>query len=515
MQSEEFPYRLKSLFLPVALLSAGLLAAYSLVNWAFLAATAPLDNDVIDYWLPLIVAAFLEFALVAPRLKVLALNRHTLRFLYNGLAFAVIAGPVCVAQGEIRATSGEITQLSDASAIASAPVTRFYATRTICIDRDQMGFKILAEPDDSQAKINLQAYIVLPVCAPGKSADHPTTWIGLSYRGSVDNASNPEIRNQAANALVAQIDHRVAAEDPYRYRYLERSSHSAERRNFDLALESRKVAAPEKQIVLVPHLQPFAQRGGEGLQAIFFALGFGALGWLTLVVLAPLDRRLMQSAGGARSSPAMAILIPTASSYGLQVLIFLNLVVFLAMMVSGLGILQFSPDDLVSWGGNYGPRLQGLGLLRLVTTQFVHNGLMHLVNNMYGLVIVGLFLAPAIGNWQMIGCYLLCGLGGSIAGAIVHPNIVSVGASGAILGLMGVALTLALLRDSRIATMRPALVTNLSIFSAFTLVMGSMATGIDNAAHLGGFASGVVVGAAIHLFDRGATVPAVESERAG
>jgi membrane associated rhomboid family serine protease len=138
---------------------------------------------------------------------------------------------------------------------------------------------------------------------------------------------------------------------------------------------------------------------------------------------------------------------------------------------------------------------------------------MHLVNNMYGLVIVGLFLAPAIGNWQMIGCYLLCGLGGSVAGALVHPKIVSVGASGAILGLMGIALTLALLRDSRIAAMRPALVTNLAIFSAFTLVMGSLSTGIDNAAHLGGFAAGVVVGAAIHLFERRTVAAVAQSEQ--
>ena len=83
MLSEHFTYRLRGLFLPVALLSGGLLAGYSLANWLLLSGTgaAPLDNDVIDYWIPLLLAAFLEFALVAPRLQVLALNRHTLRFL--------------------------------------------------------------------------------------------------------------------------------------------------------------------------------------------------------------------------------------------------------------------------------------------------------------------------------------------------------------------------------------------------------------------------------------------------
>jgi rhomboid protease GluP len=77
-----------------------------------------------------------------------------------------------------------------------------------------------------------------------------------------------------------------------------------------------------------------------------------------------------------------------------------------------------------------------------------------------------------------------------------------VGASGAILGLLGIALTLALLRDSRVAAMRPALMTNLAIFSAFVLIMGGRSAGIDNVAHLGGFATGVVMGCALHLIDR-------------
>src|SRR6201999_1501498 len=110
----------------------------------------PLDDDVIDTWIPLTLAAFLEFALVAPRLQVLALKRHTLRFLFNCLAFAMLAAPVCLAQGEIRAASGQITYVEDAGDIPAAAATRFYSTKTICIDRKQAGFKALAQPDDSR-----------------------------------------------------------------------------------------------------------------------------------------------------------------------------------------------------------------------------------------------------------------------------------------------------------------------------------------------------------------------------
>ena len=509
MNSEYLLYRLKSLFLPVFALSAGLFAGYSMINWVLLAGPGlqPLDDIVIDYWIPLTLAAFLEFALIAPRLQFLAFDRHILRFMINAIVFMVIAAPVCVAQGQIRAVSGRMTHVRDASEIAQVPATRYYAVQSICIDREQLGIQLHAQADDD--RLNFDMYIVLPVCAPGKSASQPgkvpSAWIGLRYQGSAPDTTDPAIRKAELVSFTTQVEKKVLAEDPYRYQFLERSGHSAERRNYDLALQSRGITAPKQQIILIPHFESFEQRTGNGWKGVAFALGFGALSWLALVMLVPLDwKKIVAARNGARAptNPAMMILIPTASSYGLQGLIYLNLVVFLAMIVSGLGFLQFRPEDLVSWGGNYGPRLEGLGLLRLFTCQFVHNGIMHLVNNMYGLILVGLFLAPAIGSWQMIVCYLICGLGGSIAGAWAHPNIVSVGASGAILGLLGIALTLALLRDSRVAAMRPALITNLAIFSAFVLLMGGRSAGIDNVAHLGGFATGVVMGCALHLIDR-------------
>jgi len=127
---------------------------------------------------------------------------------------------------------------------------------------------------------------------------------------------------------------------------------------------------------------------------------------------------------------------------------------------------------------------------------------MHLLNNMYGLVIAGLFLNPALPNWRMILCYLITGLGGSIAGAMLHPAIVSVGASGAILGLWGVLVGLALFGDARLAAQKNVILINGAGFAALTVIIGAFTPGIDNAAHIGGFVAGLAVGGAIFLSDR-------------
>jgi rhomboid protease GluP len=219
--------------------------------------------------------------------------------------------------------------------------------------------------------------------------------------------------------------------------------------------------------------------------------------------------------GDAVDAPAAHVpgwLVPSRASYGLQTLVGINVLVYLAMMMSGSGVLTFGSEDLIAWGANYGPELQGPGYLRLITSTFVHGGVMHLLNNMYGLVIAGTFLGTLMPNWRLIACYLIAGLGGSITGAVLHPSTISVGASGAILGLWGVLIALALSGDARVIKLgRKALLINGLIFAGLTIFLGSLTPGIDNAAHAGGLTTGFLLGAAIWLRDRAHTIAVQES----
>jgi rhomboid protease GluP len=124
------------------------------------------------------------------------------------------------------------------------------------------------------------------------------------------------------------------------------------------------------------------------------------------------------------------------------------------------------------------------------------------MNNLYGLLFAGLFLVPVVRKARLIACYLFCGLGGSIASVLVHPATISIGASGAIFGLFGMLLTLVLLRDTRLEQTRKSIVLNAGIFVALNLVIGAATPGIDNAAHLGGLLTGVLLAAGIFMSQR-------------
>lgn len=176
-----------------------------------------------------------------------------------------------------------------------------------------------------------------------------------------------------------------------------------------------------------------------------------------------------------------------------------NVLVFIAMIISGVNFFDPSTEQLAKWGGNFKPYTTGGEWWRLLTSTFVHAGILHILFNMYALYMVGIYLEPMLGKWRYAAAYLCTGLLASIASIWWHGDaIVSVGASGAIFGLYGV--FLALLTTKIIPDkMRKALLQSIGIFVFYNLAYGATKAGVDNAAHIGGILSGFVIGYCYYL----------------
>jgi rhomboid protease GluP len=111
---------------------------------------------------------------------------------------------------------------------------------------------------------------------------------------------------------------------------------------------------------------------------------------------------------------------------------------------------------------------------------------------MYALLYIGVLLEPQMGRLRFLAAYLLTGIMASLTSLYWHPNIISAGASGAIFGMYGV--FLALLTTNLIdKTRRRALLASIVVFVAFNLLYGT-SKGVDNAAHVGGLVSGILIG---------------------
>lgn len=127
---------------------------------------------------------------------------------------------------------------------------------------------------------------------------------------------------------------------------------------------------------------------------------------------------------------------------------------------------------------------------RLVTSAFLHAGLLHLLFNMYALYLFGPFVERALGTVRFIVAYATVAIAGSVfVYLLAPPAVATIGASGAVFGLFGMAMMLLLKAKQDITTLLVLLAIN-----AFISVAGS---NISWQGHLGGFVAGVVLGAVV------------------
>lgn len=187
-----------------------------------------------------------------------------------------------------------------------------------------------------------------------------------------------------------------------------------------------------------------------------------------------------------------SIFIPGEGFTITPLLLDINILYFIIMVAAGVGFFNPDSESLVTWGANFKPVTLEGQWWRLISANFIHIGIIHLVMNMYALIYIGVLLEPLLGRVRFASAYLLCGVTAAVTSLWWHNNVVSAGASGAIFGMYGV--FLALLTTNLIEkAARKSLLASISVFVAYNLVFG-LKSGIDNAAHIGGLVGGILLG---------------------
>jgi rhomboid protease GluP len=178
-----------------------------------------------------------------------------------------------------------------------------------------------------------------------------------------------------------------------------------------------------------------------------------------------------------------------------KLLIFINVAVFIAMLVGGAGMWHSTNGIQLNWGANFGPATQDGEWWRLATAMFLHFGIVHLLLNTWSLWDAGQLVERMYGQTRFLSIYLVSGLTGNLVSLVFQGNsAVSGGASGAIFGIFGALLTF-LWHERTAITVREFrwLFWGALGFAIATIVMGFVVPGIDNSAHIGGFVAGILV----------------------
>ena len=175
----------------------------------------------------------------------------------------------------------------------------------------------------------------------------------------------------------------------------------------------------------------------------------------------------------------------------------INLAVFAGMALSGIA-MDPTPRQLIDWGANYGPLTLGGQEWRLLTSMFLHGGLFHIFFNMWCLWDLGSLCESLYGHTTFAAVYLVSGIGASLASVWWHPAVPSVGASGAIFGIVGALIASYYLGEFTMPRFAVAgHLRSVLVFAGYALIFGAMSGRTDNAAHIGGLVTGLVSGALI------------------
>lgn len=180
-----------------------------------------------------------------------------------------------------------------------------------------------------------------------------------------------------------------------------------------------------------------------------------------------------------------------------QILIYANLVMFTLMVLHGtvIGqgmrvILSPSVELLAAWGAQFWPYALGGEIWRCLSYAYVHGGIIHLGFNMVVLYQVGPLIESEIGWQRFFTIYSITAIFATLAGLIMHPNVVVVGASGALFGIFGFAVSYYHRVGGSLGIQRRNF---LFQWIVIALIFGFV-VGADNAAHVGGLLSGAAFG---------------------
>ncbi|KXV04077.1 hypothetical protein CR51_14825 [Caballeronia megalochromosomata] len=185
--------------------------------------------------------------------------------------------------------------------------------------------------------------------------------------------------------------------------------------------------------------------------------------------------------------------VRTPYAWATWTIVALATIIYFMMVMRSAG--RISSGLSIDWGSNFGPYTQEGQWWRLLTSVFIHGSFLHLFFNMIVLARFGRVAERLFGTARFAALYAFAGLTGSLVSLLWHPGINSLGASGAIYGVLGA--TIAYLVRHGGVVPRAFYLRHLHVvlvFIAYTLPSGFRHHGIDNGAHLGGLFGGFVLG---------------------
>lgn len=498
--------KLNFVFKPFVLALIVLTIGYTFVHWLFFIELNlfSLKKSIIGIGVPIVLSGVTAWLFLYRKLKALDLkaSRGDWRDFYCVIAWIALTIPLIIAQEYMVTATGKLTELSSIKEINNFKLSKYYTLESFHIHKNGVGFHSAFDVSGKHNEdFNMEIYIAMPIFESEKDTtdNDPPGWLCVKYRKTVGNWLKPDKKEAEYRKFAEQCQRNFTYKDVSKFVYLERITDSDDREGYVEAVNKNPVYKPNRNIFIGID-EAFEARNGKKLHSFLVSASIGSLIWLIMILIPRIDKKQLERIKAGKPDKATQkeirrlfdFLKPEEGRFVTLILMYINISVFMLMAIKGLGFFSFKGEDLLNWGANYRPLTKNGEWWRLITSIFLHGGLMHILTNMYALLFVGFFLEPLLGKRKLLIVYMATGIVASIASIWWYEATVSVGASGAIFGLYGVLSALLLTKIYPPDFAKP-LLTSIAFFIGYNLLMG-LAGGIDNAAHIGGIASGFITG---------------------
>lgn len=506
----------KLVFVPLLVLTFAFFVTYLLLYWFICIRLGNefFKEDITHIWCPMALAAILVLLFIRPRVHLLKLDKDNgrIRGLYYMVAIAVLCVPTVTGVYLLDTATGKLTDLGHISEIQTRPQSRYYKPNAYVLFKSHIGVhpKWTYSGKRSQ-NLNFEINIAMPF------GDHlfdtlvsPPAFLYFRYQDQVSSKLSAAAKDEAWKKFWKESMADFENGKQGAFTYLERMGNSDSRDDaISAARKSDRYLDGAPVTILEPAYEPFESRNGNKPKSLMISFFAGFTVWWIMVLIPGLHlakaKRFSKSNNYSAQKQVSRWINAVVNEKALRLthsLIAINTVVFLVIVLMGGNIMSIDSDILLNHGALYKPFIQNGDWWRFTTSIFLHGNIMHLVMNMVGLYLCGLFVEPVLGWKKMLLLYGASGILASFVSLWWHQTpVVAVGASGAIFGLYGFILAMVIWGTGSRSFNR-FLAILLASTAGFSLVMGFVSEGIDNAAHVGGLIAGFLIGLPIFIRQR-------------
>lgn len=504
--------KLRHIYIPYLLIAIGTISIYSTLRWLldFKLEILNLKQMALDYWIPIVFAFIPMIIWFRKNVRIINVNGKNENgyFLYQLIAVISIVIPTIIAQEYLKASTSELHQIENINEVSEAKKTDCYKISDIKVIKQYACLHRTSRTSGRHNdRLNFTNYFIVPIVDKTFNLDETNHqfWYGIKFTDGMSNHANDSEKDKRWKEFYNESIKDFEAYDYIDYEYLKVLGNSDDKDGYISAIKNRQPDIDKSEVVILePVKERFENRYGNKLTWIFGSFGIGAFVFLIMSLIPTVNKSELKRYLNKKPlkddelKDIVKFLIPRGEHFTTAILVDLNLTVFILMVFSGLNIISPTPLELLDLGANRRLEVLNGEYWRLFTSMFLHGGLMHILMNLFGIGATCALIEPILGRWRTLIAYLVSGIGASLISIYWHENTISVGASGAIFGMMGVMIALLVTKADRGFSGLYYII--LGLYGGVSLLFGFLG-GIDNAAHIGGLLSGFVIGLLVILSD--------------